>query len=161
MIGRTIYSPTQQSVFPESAPQRKLKPNLRDKTRFVVHIRNVKLYVQLELVITEVPCVLTFKQSPWLKTYIDFNTYQRPLAGNDFLKNFLTLMNNCVYGKTQENLRNRGQVELVTDACVLRKRVVKPSFYRGNPITDCLNVVQCRVATLTLNGPIYVGFVVL
>ena len=70
-------------------------------------------------------------------------------------------MNNAVYGKTQENLRNRFQVELVTDACALRKRVPKPSFYRGNPITDYLTVVQCKVATLTLNRPIYVVFVVL
>ena len=51
--------------------------------------------------------------------------------------------------------------EPITDARILRKRVAKPSFYRGNPITDCLTVVQCRVATLTLNRPIYVGFSVL
>ena len=43
----------------------------------------------------------------------------------------------------------------------LRKRVAKPSFGRGIPITDCLTVVQCRVKTLTLNRPIYVGFTVL
>ena len=157
-----MYSPTpQQSVFPESAPQKKLTPKLRDKTRYVVHSRNLKLYVQLGLVITEVHRVLTFKQSPWLKTYVDSNTYQRLLSGNNFLKNLFRLMNNCVYGKTQENLRNRVQVELVTDGCVLRKRVANPSFYRGKPITDCLTVVQCRVTTLTLNRPIYVGFVVL
>ena len=66
-------------------------------------------------------------------------------------------MNNSVY----ENLRNRVQVELVTDAYTLRKRVTKPSFYRGNPITDCFTVVHCRVATLTLKRPIYVGFVVI
>ena len=65
------------------------------------------------------------------------------------------LMNNSVFGKTQENLWNR--VELITDACILRKRVAKSS----NPITDCLTVVQFKVATLTLNQPIYVGFSVL
>ena len=32
---------------------------------------------------------------------------------------------------------------------------------RGNPITDCLTVIQYTVATLTLNRPIYVGFSVL
>ena len=53
------------------------------------------------------------------------------------------------------------QVELVTDVYTLRKRVAKPSFYRGNPSTEWLTVVQCRVATLKLNRPIYVGFVVL
>ena len=52
-------------------------------------------------------------------------------------------------------------IELVTDARVLRKRVAKPSFCRCNPITDCLTVIQCKSTILTLNRPIYVGFVVL
>ena len=70
-------------------------------------------------------------------------------------------MNNNVFGKTQENLRNRVSVELITDARILRKRVAKPNFNRGNHITDCLTVIQCKVATLTFNRPIYVGFSVL
>ena len=97
-------------------------------------------------------------QSPWIKTDIDFNTRQRSLAGNSFLKDFIKLMNNSVFGKTQENLRNRVSAELITDARLLRKRVAKPSFYRCNPITDCLTVIQCRVQTLTLNRPIYIRF---
>ena len=67
-------------------------------------------------------------------------------------------MNNSVFGKMQENLRNLVHDELITDTRILRKLVAKPSFCRGNPITDCLTVVQCKVATLTLNRPIYVGF---
>ena len=50
---------------------------------------------------------------------------------------------------------------MITDAAVLRKRVAKPSFCRGIPITDCLTVVQCKVQTLELNRPIYVRFTVL
>ena len=50
---------------------------------------------------------------------------------------------------------------MITDAAVLRKRVAKPSFSRGIPSTDCLTVVQCKVQTLTLDRPIYVGFTVL
>ena len=158
VIDCAMYSPTQQSVFLESAPQKKLTPNLLDKSKYVVHCRNLKLYLQLGLVVTKVHRVLTFKQSPWLKTYIDFNTRQRSLvAGNDFLKNFFKLMNNSVFGKTQENLRKRVNVDLVTDAHILRKRVAKPSFCGGIPIIDCLSVMQCKVLTLTLNRPIYVG----
>ena len=63
--------------------------------------------------------------------------------------------------KTQENLKKRVQVELITDAGILRKRVAKPNSSRGNPITNCLTAIQCTVATLTLNRPIYVGFSVL
>ena len=65
------------------------------------------------------------------------------------------------FGKTQEKLRNCVSVELIADVRILRKRLAKPSFYRCNPITDCLTVVQYKVATLTLNRPIYVRFSVL
>ena len=46
-IGRDMYSPAQQAVFPQTAPQRKLTPNLRDKVRYVIHYRNLKLYLKL------------------------------------------------------------------------------------------------------------------
>ena len=133
------------------------QPNLRDKTRYVVHYRNLKLYVQFGLVITKVHRVLIFKQSPWLKTYIDFNIHQRSLPDNGFPKDLFKLMNDSVFGKTQENLRKRVQVDLVTDAPTLRKRVSKPSSCRGIPITDCLTVVQCKVQKPTLNRPFTLG----
>ena len=101
-IGRDMYSPARHAVFPQTAPQRKLIPNLRDKVRYVVHYCNLKLYLQLGLVVTHVvTMVLTFKQSACLKTYIDFNTHQRSFARSSFLKDFFKLMNNSVFGKTQ------------------------------------------------------------
>ena len=84
MTDRSMYSSTQQAVFPESAAQRKLTPNLREKVKYIVHYRNLKLYLQLGLVVTKVHRVLTFKQSPWSKAYLDFNTRQRSLAGDTF-----------------------------------------------------------------------------
>ena len=77
------------------------------------------------------------------------------------MKDYFKLMNNSVFGETQENLRKRVHVELITDAGIIHKRVAKPNFCRGNPITDCLTDIQCTVAALTLNRPIYVGFSVL
>ena len=61
-----------------------------------------------------------------------------------FLKDFFKLMNSDVLGNMQENLRNHAGCQT--------------GFLQGNPITDCLTVTQCRVATLKLNGPIYMGF---
>ena len=55
-----------------------------------------------------------------------------------------------------ENLRKRVQVELITDAGILRNRVNEPNLCRGNPINECLTAIQCTVATL--KRPIYVGF---
>ena len=42
-IGRDMYSPGQRAVFPDTAPQRKLTLNLKDKGKYVVHYRNLKL----------------------------------------------------------------------------------------------------------------------
>ena len=53
VIDHSMYSSTQQALFP-AVPQRKLIPNLRDKVKYVVHYRNLKLYLQLGLVITKV-----------------------------------------------------------------------------------------------------------
>ena len=120
VIDRSMYSSTRQAVFPESAPQRKLTPNLWDKVKYVVHYHNFKLYLQLGVVVTKVHRRLTFKQLPWLKAYIDFITRQRSLAEYSFLKDFFTLMNISIFGKAQENLRNRVSAELIPDSRILQ-----------------------------------------
>ena len=160
-ISNDMLSPLQKARFPNEPPQLKLTPNLKDKSKCVVHYCNLKLYTELGMVVKKVHRVLQFKQSSWLKPYIDFNTKQRALANSNFEKEICTLMNNAVFGKTQENLRKRINVELITDENFLKTRVANPGFKQGNIITKELTIVQSRITTLVLNRPIYVGFCVL
>ena len=64
----------------------------------------------------KVPTVLKFKQSDWMKKYIDFYTEKSVNAANDFEKDFLKLIINSIYGKTMENLRKRINFRLVNKA---------------------------------------------
>ena len=56
----------------------KLIPILNSKKKYVVHYRNLKLYLSLG----KIHKVVTFRQTPWLKQYIDFNTEKRKMAKN-------------------------------------------------------------------------------
>ena len=163
-IDKSMLSPFQKAHFPSSQikdTQIKLTPNLRDKERYVVHYRNLKYYLQQGLKIKKIHRVLKFKQSPWLKQYIDYNTQCRTLGKSDFEKDFYKLMNNSVFGKTNENLRNRVNIQVITNAKIALKRVAKPNFERSQTIRDDLVIIQSKITNLILNKPLYVGFSVL
>ena len=74
----------------------KLVPNLQPKIRYVLHYRNLQLYLKLGMKLEKVHKVLEFQQSPWMQPYIQKNTELRKLATNDFEKDFYKLMNNAV-----------------------------------------------------------------
>ena len=56
---------------------KKLIPNLVSKTNYVVHYRNLQLYLSLGVKLTKIHRVLRFEQSVWMKKCIDFNTEKK------------------------------------------------------------------------------------
>ena len=139
----------------------KLIPTSRDKKEYLLHYRNLQLYLDLGLKIKKIHRVLEFKQSPWLKQYIDFNTDKRKHAKDTFEKDFLKLMNNSVFGKTMENLRKRVDVRLVTNENKLDRLTSKPTFVSSKIFKENLIAVHKIKETLTLNRPEYVGMCIL
>ena len=139
----------------------KLIPTLGKKEKYVLHYRNLQLYIDLGLKITKVHRALEFNQSPWLKQYIDFNTEKRKNAKNAFEKDFFKLMSNSVFGKTMENIRKRVDVRLVTDEKKLLKYASKPTYVSSKIFNENLVAVHKIKETLTLNRPAYVGMCIL
>ena len=139
----------------------KLIPTLMDKKEYVLHYRNLQLYLNLGLKIKKLHRVLKFDQSPWLKQYIDFNTEKRKHAKNTFEKDFFKLINNSVFGKTMENLRKRVEIKLVTNEKKLDKLTSKPTYVSSKIFNETLMAVHKIKETLTLNRPAYVGMCIL
>ena len=82
------------------------------------------------------------------------------------IQTFKSISNSCglpfyFSGKTQENLRNRVNIEVVTNEDKALKRVAKPSFKRSLKIRNDMVLIQTHMAKVKLNRPIYVGFTVL
>ena len=88
----------------------KLVPNLRNKKNYIIHIQVLAQVLQYGLRLDRIHRATEFNQSPWLKTYIDFNTQQRTAVTNDFQKDFFKLTNNSVFGKTMENIRKHRNI---------------------------------------------------
>ena len=139
----------------------KLIPNLGDKTNYVLYYRNLQLYLSLGMKLTKIHNVLKFKQSDWMKKYIDFNTKKRMNAANDFEKDFFKLMINSVYGKTMENLRKRINVRIINNEKDFLKYTSRPTHITHKIFDKNYAAIHEIKPVLTLNKPIYVGFTVL
>ena len=83
-----------------SKPPPNLVPNLCNKTNCITHYRNLKLYLNMRLRLTNVHCALSFNKSPRLKYYNNFNIRQGTAVKIDFQKDFFILMSNAVFGKS-------------------------------------------------------------
>ena len=139
----------------------KLVPNLKDKKGYVVHIKALDQALKHGLKLKKVHQVIEFQQSRWMKAYIMLNTKLRKDAKNEFGKDFFKLMNNTVFGKTMENIRNHKDINLVTSDKKYLKYVMKPNFKDGHPFSKHLLAVEMGKGEITMNKPVYLGQVVL
>ena len=130
----------------------KLVPNLHDKKKYVIHVKALKQALDHGLALERIHRVIQFKQSAWMKEYIDFNTRLRTVAKNDFEKDFYKLMNNSVFGKTMENIRKHRDIKLVNNKKDYSKQVMKPNFKGG--------VLMGKVK-VKMNKPVYLGQAIL
>ena len=111
--------------------------------------------------LTKIHRVLKFKQSDWMKNYIDFNTEKRMNAANDFEKDFFKLMINSVYGKTMENLQKRINVRLVNNEKDFLKYTSRQTYITHKIFGKDYAAIHEIKPVLILNKPIYIGFTVL
>lgn len=143
----------------------KLMLTFYDKEKYIVHYQMLKLALEHGLVLKKVHRVLKFKQSTWLKPYIELNTKKRSDKNiSEFEKNFYKLMNNAIYGKTMENLRLRSDIRLVNKwdgRAGGRNLIARPNFKNSKIFDDELVSIEMRKSHIFMDKPIIVGMCIL
>nr|XP_024218077.1 uncharacterized protein LOC112211158 [Halyomorpha halys] len=134
---------------------------LKNRNRYVLHYRNLIQAIKHGLKLEKIHRALKFNQSPWLSSYIEYNTELRKGASNDFEKDFYKLLNNAVFGKTMENIRNRQDIQLVTDSKKLMKLIAKPNFIDRTIYNENIAAVHMNKSRILFNKPIYIGMCIL
>ena len=139
----------------------KLVPNLYNKCLYVIHVRALRQALEHDLILMKVHRVIEFKESNWLKPYIDFNTKLRTQAKNEFEKDFFKLENNAVFGKTMENIRKHKDIKLVTNEKAYLRNVMEPNFKPGVLFRE--NLMGCEMGKIkvVMNKPVYLGQAIL
>ena len=140
---------------------KKLVCNLYNKKKYVAHINTLKQALNHELKFKKIHRVIEFNQEAWLKPYIDMNTELRKLVKNDFEKDLFKLMNNSVFGKTMENIRNHRDIKLVTTDRKRSKLVSEPNYHTINLISEDLSIIEMKKTKVKMNKPIYLGLSIL
>ena len=141
----------------------KLLLTLEDKDKYVTHYKNLEFYLSQGMKLKKVHRVLEFDQEPWMKPYIKMNTDFRKQAKSDFESDFYKLMNNSVFGKTMENLRNRVDVKIVRawEQNKIRKLVSDPAYDRFALFSNSMAGIHMHKRRLVLNKPVYTGMTIL
>ena len=139
----------------------KLIPNLRDKEKYVLHYKNLIQCLKLGMKLKRIYRGIKFVESEWMKPYIDMNTNLRAKAKNNFEKDFFKLMNNSVFGKTMENIRNRVDVKLINNKEKARKLIAKPNYKSCKVFSENLVAIHMKKTSLTMNKPVYLGACIL
>ena len=105
--------------------------------------------------------VIQFNQKALLKPYIDMNPKLRKEAKNEFEKDFFKLMNNSVFGKTMENVRNHRDIKLVTTEEKRSKLVSEPNYHTTKHFSKDLLAIETKKTKVKMNKPVYLGMSIL
>ena len=134
--------------------------NLYDKNNYARH-RNLKQALNHELILKEVDKIIKFNQKACLKSCIDMNTKLKTEAKNDFEKDFFKLMNNEVFGKTMENVRNHRGIKFVTTNKRRSYLVLEPNYHTTKWFSKNLLAIEMKKKKVKINKPVYLGLLIL
>ena len=159
------FSPFCKSQYKNCSGDSKYNDNivlntLNSRLGYVVHFKNLKLYLNLGMKIQSILQVLRFTQKNFLKPFIEHCTLARQNSATILEQDQFKKVANSAYGRTILNARNYLDIKLNTNETQLLKFVSDPTF--KNYIILDENLVQTNHFTPVIlhNKPIFVDFTI-
>lgn len=146
----------------------KLITSLKNKEKYIIHCANLKQALKHNLKLKKIHRILSFKQSAWMKPYIELNNKVRTNAIAKTTKDLCKLMNNSVFGRTLENVLCRRLIRIfdVWYNQLTGKRGAQSFMSSGYLKKSTIFGPHCIAVELNqkhakLNKPIQIGFTIL
>jgi len=139
----------------------KLSATFHKRLNYVVHFKNLKLYLNLGMKLNKIHKVLSFKQESFIAPFIEKCTLHRQASKTKFEQDQFKKVANSTYGKTIQNVRNYLIVKLHVKPKSLLKAVANPTFKSFSILDE--NLVQTNHFTPVIlhDKPIFIGFTIL
>lgn len=144
-----------------SDKQKKLVPHLGNRKRYVVHYRALKYYLTKGLVLKKIHRIIKFTQSPFLKEHVLHNTELRKKSSSEYKKKLFKFLNNSIYGKSMEQVRNKKKVRILNSKDSLSNYTRLPNFDGFQILSPEMVVVFLKHQHVLLDKPLYIATTVL
>ena len=89
------------------------------------------------------------------------NTKLRTNAKNEFEKDFFKLINNSVFGKTMENVRNHMDIKLATSDKRRKRLVSELNYHLHKNFSEHLMAIEMKKIRVKMTKPLYLGMSIL
>ena len=150
-----------QSNKSEKYESTKLTSTFLKREKYVVHVKNLKLYLELGMEIIKIRKILKFKQKCFLDIFIRKCTEERQKSKSIFDKNLFKKISNSCYGKSIQNVRDYLKVKLHTNENSLKKALSQHTFKSFSIIGEGLVATSHLPQEIVHNMPHAVGFTIL
>lgn len=140
---------------------RKLTSTFLPRKNYVCHGRNLVFYLDLGLKLTKIHSIIQFRQSTFLKPYIDYCTDMRASSNSDFQKRMWKLFVNACFGKFIENVFKRLDCNLITSISKAQKHIGDIRYQGFRICSDSLIAVFRRKVEIFIKQHYMIGFSIL
>jgi hypothetical protein len=140
---------------------RKLVSTFLPREKYAIHAHNLALYLSLGMKLKKVHRVLTFRQSKFLKVYIDQCTAMRSASQSEFKKRLFKAFSNSNFGKFIEQTRNHLDCHIVRDKAGFEKWVGCPRFSNFKTLGDGFTAVFLKLPYVRMKQAWAIGFTIL